>query len=502
MPAEEPPTIDEDALAQEADAFIAQHARAGRIKAIAGLLVAAVAVLGIGWLILGQALTQRVRRARLEWSAQARLAQMGTLERVHAELLPAWTIAQSNQRPEAPQRFDELHAALEGDPDAQALFETLREQARDEAELRERRDEILATVDSWNRAMDRAGQPWWVDANIMASPNRVLFYIKTYKRLADVRVDVGGHDHRARVMARADHTNVVESMLGHTSARQDGAIILADRLYDFSLSQVWPLLAPQLDAPTPRQAALGPAVRREITAHLDPEALATLRRHADTRQRLERTLRDIRARAACGSTFSITDLPWDGMPAREIELLRSYARRDLHSDCPAITDGEVEVIVSASEALREDEDIQRAAEHLVAHVARAITLHEARHAEDHRRTGDPRAPLPCATCDEVGMGPVTRGELSAYLASMASPKTWASALYQACSLDLDRPSTPHAVALAWALPELEVDCQAPPPAAPPEDLPARARALEARLFGRSDAITLPSDFPTRIELYR
>lgn len=483
----------------DADALIARYARRARQKNILAVLLALLATLGIGWLLVGKSITRAVRRASLEVSSRERLASMSSMERVHAELLPSWTISASNDSPENPEDFELLMQALKEDPDASSLLEDLREQIADRERLPERGDEILETIKLWNRLMDRAETPWWVDGNVLISPKRSFFYLKTYKILADFSVTVGeDHTYRTRMAARMDHTNIVESFLGHTSPNQDGAIILSDRLYDVSLREIWPLLARELhQGATAREALFKPFILREARALLPSEALAMLQTHAPARAQLERALRQIRERRACGSTFMIRDLPWNGFPQEQVERLRSYADRDRYADCPSIKEEEIAIIAESSELLANDQDLQRAAENLVAHVARAITVHEARHAADHELASAFTQPIPCALCDTHRMSRATRAELSAYLATFADDHLAYTGLYQACGLDLAR-GTPHARALSVVLPMLEVDCEK----RLPEDLSARARALEQEFFGRSDRVTLPADYPAALELYR
>ncbi len=488
---------------RDADEALRRFERAGRIKNVIAAAIALSAILGISWFLLADPITRALRSLPLEWSEHERLAEMTTLERVHAELLPAWVIALSNNRSgQAEARaFQELREALAQDPDAVTMLEQLRERVTAEEGLAAASDDIFETVQIWNRAMDHADQPWWIDANIMTGSRRPVFYIKSYKILADFQVTVGDTGAwRTRIGARADNTNVREGFLGHTTPHQDGAMILADRLYDFSLREVWPLLAAPAHADdlTPRQRAFAPKVRAEVAAHLPEEAFARLAQHAPTRLKLERTLEAVRNRADCGSTFSITDLPWDGMPPDQIDLLRQYADRDRFTDCPAITDTEINAIVDTSEALREDTELQRAAEHLVAFVSRPIAVHEARHVADNATADAFTTPLPCARCDAHKMGRSARAEASAYLATFASGEAPYTALYQVCGLDFTRRSA-HVVALRLILSDLGVACTR----APPEEIAPQAAALEEELFGRSDPVTLPRPtYPERLELYR
>lgn len=484
----------------DADAVIAAYARKARIKNITAAIIALASIIGIGWLLLGDRLQRAYRSASIEIGARERLANMSTLERVHAELLPGWVISASNKRDDTPEKFSALTDALAEDANAKSIIEDLGNLTADADTLTDRGDEILDTVKLWNRYMDKAGQPWWVDGNIFIGPGNTFFYVKTYKILGDFEVEVAGGDkkYRTRMATRVDRTNIVESFLGHASPHQDGAIILTDRLYDVSLREVWPILGEESsELMTAREKLFAPKVREEARRHLPEDTLAILAKHASTRAELEATLRAIRERRSCGSTFSIMDLPWDGMPQDQIDLLYRYAERDRYADCPSIKEEEVKIIIAASEALADEDDLKKAAEALVAHVARAVTVHEARHVADHHRANAFEEPLPCQTCDTYRLSRSARAELSAYLATFASDEVAYTGLYQACGLDLSR-GTPHARALRVILPMLEVDCEENLP----DNLQERAQKLEAEFFGRSDKITLPEAYPASLELYR
>ena len=481
----------------DADALIASYRRDAILKNIAASLIAISALLAVGWFIFGDSVKRAWRAYKLESAAASRRANMTELERVHAELLPRYIIGASNNYRDTPTRLEEPRAALAREPALLELTNSIADDLQDPEQLVERGDHLMASVSDWNKFMDAAGEPWWVDANIYLSPESKFFYLKTYKILADFDVMVGDSPYRTRMAARADSTNVVESFLGHTSPRQDGAIILADRLYDFSLREVWPLLGELPEDASPRARAFHAELDREARATMNAETLELLAAHSASRHDLVKTLDAIRSRRSCGSKFSITDLPWDGMPEDELDLLHKYAERDRYADCPSIKPEEVEIILESSQNLRDDEALKTAAEELVAHVAHAVTIHEARHAADHETAEAFTKLLPCTRCDELGLGRSARAELSAYLASFSSERSGYTALFQACGLDFTRP-TPHVQALILILDSLDANCEAPP-----EDLNTRARQLEVELFGRSDTISTPdAKYPTSLELYK
>lgn len=427
---------------------------------------------------------------------------------VHAEHLPTWAIAQSRVGAGGPAaleaadaEFETLTNALGDFPAAAQLIADLREDTLDPTLLAERGDAISSTATAWNELMSSLGRPWWIDATVLVhrdDPSQNIFYVKTYRVLGDTSLTVDGAPYRTRLVARADHTNVVESMLGHASPHQDGAIILADRLYDFANRDLWTLLDPSLDDQRqPLHAAFAPKARAELLALLSEDAAAALTSTAPARFALVEAVRAVGDRAECGSTFRIYDLPWDGISESYYEVFRRYARDDAGDPCPSITKDEAEAIISSSEALKDAGiGLRDAVGELVAVAARKVSVHEARHSADHATADAFHTPLPCEPCGER-MSRSARAELSAYAATFAHPGTAYLALLQACSLDRDR-GTPHARALRALLPRLS-DGDAC--ATPPEDLTERARDAELHFFGRSHAITHPDDFPARLELY-
>lgn len=428
-------------------------------------------------------------------------APADALSKHHGKLLADWFIMQSRARDEDSQhRADQAHQRiienLGEDAVGVQLNQELRRLVIDQDALSQNSKSIMETVGQWNRHMDKSGQPWWVDANILQGADGPFFYTKSYKVISDVNVTVGDKPERTRIVARADHTNIRESLLGHTSPHHEGAIILADRVYDFTLQQLWPLLA-ETPAETlpPTARAFAPKIREEAARALEPAHFELLSKLAPHRAQLTTTIEAIRDRRSCGSRFILREPSWDGIPHQENEILRSYARRDSHAQCPSITLEEVQQLIDASEALRAEPTLKQALESLAAFVSRGVSLHEARHAADHAQLGDFNEPLPCERCDGV-LSASARAELSAYLASFSDPDQAYTAMFQACSIDLNRP-TPHAYAMRTFLRASAKDgCQAPM-----KDLAKLSRELEMQFFGRSQAITLPKDYPKRLELY-
>jgi hypothetical protein len=167
------------------------------------------------------------------------------------------------------------------------------------------------------------------------------------------------------------------------------------------------------------------------------------------------------------------------------------AERDELKECPSVEFEEADAIREATDTLQTD-SAEAALEATLAYLSRVITIHEARHHADQKRNeGDDRAPT-CESCPKA-MSAATRAELSAYTASMAWSETPAVALFQACKAN---PSGAHRRALGYYLDQLGTLCDQPLP----PDLRSRSQKIEESLFGRSDDITLPEDFPERLDI--
>ena len=321
-------------------------------------------------------------------------------------------------------------------------------------------------------------------------------YTKNYEVLYDGDVAVGEGHYRARVVTRIDITNVVEAYLGMTSGAEQGALVLVDRLAEFTVDQLWPLMDPDGDAElTPQQRAFAPSIRAAMVDALDEESLSLLTRTAPHRAAMVRTMDHINARDACGSSFQIRAIPWYGFDRETLEQLRGYARRDAGDDCPWITSGEVTILEQGYEEMVGAEGLEPALQALVAVAARGVMIHEARHAADDDALGSREELLPCDDCPQE-LGRSGRSEMSAYLASFTDGPTSAVSLFQACELDRDMGGG-HIRALSFIEPRLLPGGCA---GGTPPDLTVGAMALERLLLGRSERIVVADDFPERLPL--
>ncbi|HYD54301.1 MAG TPA: hypothetical protein VEA99_16820 [Gemmatimonadaceae bacterium] len=426
------------------------------------------------------------------------------LTRVHAELLPRWLIAQGKQAAgedvaAEPAAFAELRAAVAPDANLAALLDELHELSAP-SRLGEAPRRALYLTWAWSHYLDRHGAPFLVLGNVRARDFGPLLTATIHRVHADVAVAVGEAEHRVRITSRVDGTNLREAYLG--AAGHDDAVVVVDRLRDFTLDEVWPLLDPWLELRSPVQRSFAAAIRAEVSARLSPVAVRRLENTATVRSSIAEVVRGIEARRRdCDSGLRIDSVPWYGLPPVRLTRLAVAAEHHAERECPGITAAEVQVLARATEALEADVMLETALEELVALTAEHVAIHEARHLADAEHADGFDEPLPCAPCSEA-MGITARAELSGYLASLAWSPAPALALYQACrSLAPDQgkplePGEPHREALDLLQRRIGLVCAK----GPPEELQALARHLEVEMLGRSDAIALPESFPRRLPL--
>jgi len=419
------------------------------------------------------------------------------LQRVHAELLPAWLIARSNESdPGGPWRseraFNHLRDAVAPSPLLSRVVHLLRDLTNKPHEMLDRSDHLLGAVQDWNAVMARFGMAWWLDGNIMTGAGGVLFYIKSYRVLAEIRAHVRQQPIDARIVARVDRLNVVENVLGHATPGDHSAVVLVDRLHDFALERVWPILGGPLANVSSAAQRIAPLVRQEVAGALSDETFAVLSRTAPDRLRLLEVQRAVHERHACGNSMVIRRLPWNGLGRTDIRQLARAASISRGDSCPMITVSEYDALKNASQALREHDRLETAVAALVAWLARSVTVHEVRHVADQVEQRGLELPLPCTPCADLAMR--GRAEFSAWLAEIAWSDSPYTTLLHACTLDVHARSA-TGMALRHLLNDLGQPCVSPPPG-----IAARARRLEQRVFGRSQRISLPGDFPIQLEV--
>lgn len=416
---------------------------------------------------------------------------------VHGELFPTWMIARARSiSGSSASRAERAHEAFVGlrysvarDANMVELLDELQGLLNDDPVRNANRIDYVLWA--YNDYLDQHDVPWRVEANLVVNRRsrrrRAVFSTRSYQVLADLETDRG---ERLRLLTRGDVTNIRESWLGHTTHPKDGALVQLDRVQELTVHHVWPSLHPGLTTRLPlKERRFARHVREEAFAQVAPELLALLHEAAVDQQALIEVADSVHARAACGSSFHVWGLPWNGLDAPDRQALLDALRRSEGRACPEVTTEEAARLLGASERLGTTEGMAVAVEALATWVARAVSVHELRHVRD-----EAQAPS-CDGCPE-GTGAATRAELSAYLAAFGTEGVGYLSLMQACGLDPEGVG-PHERALAIATANLlPGGCLGDPP----DDLYEQARALEARFFGEREPIALPSDFPTRVAL--
>ncbi len=415
---------------------------------------------------------------------------------VHSRLLPAWVIARGRRkglasiRADAAQRaYTQLRYAVAPDRNLVSLL--------DEVEMGVRTDPIghAERIDyllwAYNDYLDRNEISWRVEATLhVRRRDDATFLTRSYEVLDDLRSARGD---RLRLLRRADLTNIDEGFLGHTSARDDGALVMLDQVLAFSVRHVWPTLHAGLDTRVD-DTGLAPFVRQEALGAMRTQDYLLLHETAVDQTALIEVAASIHARAECGNRFRSYGLPWNGLEAPDQRALVEALGRSRGTECPEVTLGEAARMLGASERLGSTPMLADAVEGLTTWVASAVSVHELQHVADRGRAR-------CIDCPP-GTSASAQDELSAYLESFATEGIGYVALLQACSAEMPDDQTtvssaPHAQALTLAFAALlPSGCSGPIP----EDLYRRARVAQTRFFGERAPTELPEDYPAHITL--
>lgn len=447
-----------------------------RRQLIAGSIVAV--------LVLAVIFGGRLFRAAVDlWNGFA----IEPLERVHAQLLPMWVLSVTDTpgaQPE-PEAYEELQAALQdGRADAlPGLIDELRTALR-----RGDAQRYIELLRAWNDALDAEGVPFVVRGDALTlRRGRTQFFLTSARTLTDVGVPVGEAEVRVRVVERIDGTNIRESVLGENAETVEGGLVLSDRVLEFTLDQVWPLLDDTATKPA-WALAFADEVRDEVQRDLSAEHFELLEGLAAARLNAVEAALGIQARSAC-SGFRFIGVAWQGPNPRDRALLERVV--DDRGDCPKVYRAELEAIEAFGDAASASEGLEEALGALLAWSMRPIAIHEARHAADAAQTGALDVPVPCSGCD--GLSVRERAELSAYAAEFAWTDTPAAAIYQAC-LAMGARGGSHRGALEFLFEQLDGDCifglgdqQA-------------VRAFAKRSFDRRDPVVLPAAFDDDVPL--
>lgn len=412
------------------------------------------------------------------------------LKLVHTELMPDWVVARGGVKRS---HWHRLRREAGHDANLGAMLDRVDELVRGGPV--QNAAEIFTLLGVWNTYLTKAGYPWRVSGEIVPDVTGGALRLKTYEVLFDdAAVTVGSRSFPVSVRRRADATTQLDAWLGHVHSHEEGVVLLLDEVAAFATDRVWPMLDEALDSElNPLQASFAVAVRDEVAAALPPGDLAVLRATAEDRLWMLRVVRSVHARHECGSQFLVSRLPWWGLSPEELATVRLHVDDEASEPCPEVTELEALVFATRSHHLRLQRGLGPALERLVAFVARAVAVHEARHAADVESGQEPTW-----TCEDCSLrhSRISSLEGSAYLASFAHEGSAALSMFQACGLDPALLPERGAVVRELAS-RLGVDCAEPPP----DDLAARASDLEARLIGPRGSIEV-TRFPPRLPLPR
>lgn len=402
------------------------------------------------------------------------------LELVHTELVPDWTAASGGVRG---LHLERLRRAVAPDPNLLALLDRVAELETDPVP---NGPELRALLRAWNEYVSRGGAPWRLGGEVVLGDDGARYLVKTYRAITDEpTARVGDAAFRVEVRRRVDALGASDAWLGRMHDHQEGVVLLLDRLTSFALDEVWPTLDPELPL-TPLQSTFAPAIRAELARHLAPAELGALEQTAADRFYLMRAVGGIHARHACGSTFTVSKLAWSGFAARDLATFQRHTG-PLDGPCPEVLPEEALTLATRSWHVRRTAGVREALERLVAVVARGVSIHEARHAADDRLLSGQR--IACIGCPE-GTSHLGALEASAYVAAFADPAHSVLSLFQACRAAEEASEDVREAVAFVAGRVVDGGCAAPPPS----DLAARAAALEAEVFLRSDRMELAA-FP-------
>jgi hypothetical protein len=455
-----------------------------RLRLAAALVVAALGSLVVGgWVSAWYPPAPDLQHLPVDPEALARI----DLRLVHEELVPDWVVARGGMKG---LHFDRLRREAGQDPALRVLLDRM--EVLFSSDPVANAPELLALIRAWNEVLSRGNQPWRLAGEVRIGQDGGELLLKTYRVVYDGgQVRVGDRSFRAEVRRRVDKTSLVDGWLGHMHDHEDGVVVLLDRVTNFALDQVWPMLDDQLDPELdPLSRAFAPAIRRELAAALAENQLAALVETGADRYWMVRAAEAITQRRQCGSAFFVARIPWNGMAPRDIAVLQQHVAPG-DPGCPEVTEPESLVFAVRSAHTRAFPDVRDALEALVGVVAHAVVVHEARHAYDDEVLAGQR--IPCLGCPP-DTSHVSALEGAAYLASFADAHTGALSMYQACALDpVQVPD--RASMIAYLSERLTPNGCAD---GPPADLAAASARLATEVFGGTvpiDVVDFPASLP-------
>lgn len=412
------------------------------------------------------------------------------LQAVHRMHWGTWVVAASRAIPGVPDEdLDQARAtmreAIGADANLQQIFDELDgivSSDRLRGERSQKRSLWLGRA--WNHYLDRQGEGFFVHTGVIDG-TRPMFYAHVYAVVGDAQGTLADESYRIRAVSRLDQLNLREAYLGYASNADEGAVIVTERVVEFALDRLWPLLDEQ--GGDRLAQVFAPMVVAEVRRSLPAETFETLTRTAAVRRRVVATYDAIMDRREC-SRMWVPHPPWSGYPREHLDQLSSHVGV---GPCANIHGDELTTLWKASEELQALEGLQEATERLAAWAARPVALHELRHVADDTRY-DRDEPRPCGPCISSDP-PVVRSEAAAYVAELAWAQAPAAALYQVCETTSSGRGA-HARAREVVMQGLRARCLDGVPA----ELTQAARALEAESFVHAEAIALPEGFPQRL----
>lgn len=490
-PAREPVDTEDDPYDRELAGRARRWARA--FAAARVLVAAAVVALGaVAGLRVWRAKALE-RRLRAEVAQEERPRRLSGLDALYGEALPAWVISlnvlhqvaageayeRSTRLMEA--RFRAMRAR-EGDPALQSYIDRIHALMLDD--IADKNWEVYDLFSRWNGDIAARGHPYRIEHSIGGDPLSPTLYVTVYRALTMGTVRVGAAEVPARVLGRIDRANLTVADFG-AAGPPELAVARVDRARDHVVRELWPLLDATADpsrSPAERRWLLH--LRGELRAAASPTLYAAAATGAQTYRALGEVVAGVNARARCGSTFRLFGARAHGLTARDkLAVLRAAEARS-NPLCPAVTADEAASMIALSDALARTAHLDDALDAFTAAVLRATLVGEARGIVDARAAGLHGA-VPCPGCD-ASTDAAARAELSVRLARFTTPGAAYLARHHACVTA--EGEGPRAEAMRVASREVFPEgCDA----APPDELAARARAAEARLFRRDEAVEVP-----------
>ena len=256
--------------------------------------------------------------------------------KVHGELFPKWIVAAAHARSyeawqESKEVFAGLREAVTPDANLTAIADELQSLVDENAWSHAKR--ILVLYQAWSDYLERNGIGYEVRAVVHEGGSAPPWVgARFYATVAPLAVRVGDRELEVRLVRRTDDLNIRELYLGSASEKGRGVRVVVDRISDFALRELWPLLTPvpegDWDPLTLRERNFAPRVAAEIEAALPADAVESLRRTAPARACLTRVVRQVEDRASCGSRYGFNFVPWNGFSADTLARAKRRAERE------------------------------------------------------------------------------------------------------------------------------------------------------------------------------